>query len=117
MQSDDFAENEKLFLSPRQKLPLGIPVKKSNNGARDDGKGEARSFFHRGLSGGEKNCSKIAEFSPVGSFCNDKARRERLKWKKILIEKPAIFENADFAGSAGCTVKNKKKNHNYVFDS
>ena len=43
------------------------------------GRGKARSFFHRGLSGGEKNCSKIAEFSPVGSFCNDKARRERLK--------------------------------------
>ena len=28
MQSDDFAENKKLFLSPPQKLLLGIPVKK-----------------------------------------------------------------------------------------
>lgn len=45
MQSDDFAENEKLFLSPRQKLLLGIPVKKSNNGAGDDGKEESAFFF------------------------------------------------------------------------
>ena len=46
MQSDDFAENEKLFLSPWQKLLLGIPVKKkSNNGAGDDGKGESAFFF------------------------------------------------------------------------
>ena len=79
MQSDDFAENEKLFLSPRQKLLLGIPVKKAIMTRGTMGRGEGRSFFHRGLSGGEKNCSKIAEFSPVGSFCNDKAQRERLK--------------------------------------
>ena len=41
------------------------------------GRGKGRSFFHRGLRGGEENCSKIAEFSPVGSFCNDLEHKER----------------------------------------
>ena len=45
MQSDDFAENKKLFLSPPQKHLLGSSVKKINNGAGDDWKGESAFFF------------------------------------------------------------------------
>ena len=63
MQSDDFAENKKLFLSPLQKLLLGIPVKKAIMawGTMGSGKAGKRVLFSTEASAEER---RIVQKSP-----------------------------------------------------